>query len=54
MTHLSIVTGLFGVLGLIKLTAIAFLPETSDGEIPDTIEEAKVAYGKKSNPIQSS
>jgi len=41
------------VLGLVKLTALVFLPETGDGEIPDTIEEAKVAYGKKSKPIQS-
>ena len=35
-------------MGIIKTVAIAFLPETSVSEIPDTIEEAVKSYSTSS------
>ncbi|KAJ6646134.1 Organic cation transporter protein, partial [Pseudolycoriella hygida] len=59
-THLSLLIGLYGICAIVNSVCIYFLPETSKGEIPDTIEEAiercsinkKKASGKKSAEVE--
>lgn len=46
LTHLSVVIGLYGILAVVNVVCIYFLPETSGGEIPDTIKEAVQLYDK--------
>ena len=38
---------LYGTLALMEVCCVFVLPETSKREMPDTIEEAKVAFTKK-------
>lgn len=38
------VVGLYGLCAVVNVVCINFLPETSKGEIPDTIEEALQLY----------
>lgn len=47
LTHLSVVIGLYEILAVVNVVCIYFLPETSGGEIPDTIKEALQLYDKK-------
>lgn len=47
MTHLSLLIGLYGVFAVVTVVCVYFLPETSQGEIPDTIEEAIQLCSKK-------
>ena len=49
---------LYGTCALFEALLVCFIPETRGGEIPDTIEEARVAHSarnlsnrKKSNQI---
>ena len=46
-THLSVMVGLYGSLCLIEAICVTVLPETGTGDIPDTIEEARMAFSKK-------
>lgn len=44
--------GLYGVFAIVNVVCIYFLPETSKGEIPDTIEEAlELCMRKKKGTI---
>ncbi len=52
LTHLSVVIGLYGILAGVNVGCIYFLPETSGGEIPDTIKEALQRYDKSAQKTE--
>lgn len=47
MTHLSLLIGLYGMCAIVSVVCVHFLPETSEDEIPDTIEEALQLHNMK-------
>ena len=46
-THVSVMMGLFAMMSLFEGTAFLFLPETRNKELPDTVEEARIACSRK-------
>lgn len=53
VTHVSVMLALFGALSLVQGIAVAFIPETKDKEMPDTIAEARRQWSKAKSKVDS-